>query len=356
MKATSLDEFYQQTATIADTSLDTLLPDGIRKEVGYFNVFDQKDLLKDTREKTVMPYDRRAYYKISLINGRNRAEYADKVIDIAQNALLFATPKVPYNWVPQDQNQSGHFCIFTEPFLIQAKSGVVLDDLPIFKAGGYPIFQVSDEECADIRFIFAKMHKEIASDYAYKYDLLRNYVLELIHFGQKLQPVAALHPAHSASARVTSLFVELLERQFPIETPQQQLRLRTAKDYADRLAIHTPAERWGAHRQHLYGTGPLQPAYAAMKGAVEVLTRYLAKELGPRGIAVNTVAPGAIETDFGGGVVRDNPDANRGVASQTALGRVGLPEDIGGVVAFLCSNDGRWVNAQRLEVSGGIYL
>ena len=82
------------------------------------------------------------------------------------------------------------------------------------------------------------MQKEITSNYAHKYDLLRNYVLELIHYGQKLQPATALHPTHTASARVTSLFIELLERQFPIGTPQQQLRLRTAKDYADRLAIH----------------------------------------------------------------------------------------------------------------------
>ena len=78
----------------------------------------------------------------------------------------------------------------------------------------------------------------MASDYAYKYDLLRTYVLELIHLGQKLQPVTALHPTHNAAARVTSLFVELLERQFPLETPQQQLRLRSAKDYADQLAVH----------------------------------------------------------------------------------------------------------------------
>ena len=101
---------------------------------------------------------------------------------------------------------------------------------------------------------------------------------------------------------------------------------------------------------------PGYAAYAAMKGAIEVLTRYQAKELGARGIAVNTVAPGAIETDFGGGAVRDNADVNAYIASQTALGRVGLPGDIGGVVAFLCTDDAKWVNAQRLEVSGGVNL
>ena len=82
------------------------------------------------------------------------------------------------------------------------------------------------------------MHEELASDYAHKYDLLRAYVLELLHLGQKRQPITTLHPAHSAAARLTSRFVELLERQFPLETPQQRVPLRTAKDYADHLAVH----------------------------------------------------------------------------------------------------------------------
>ncbi len=101
---------------------------------------------------------------------------------------------------------------------------------------------------------------------------------------------------------------------------------------------------------------PGASAYASMKGAVEVLTRYLAKELGPRGIAVNVVAPGAIETDFGGGRVRDDAAMNRFVAANTALGRAGLPDDIGGVVASLLSPDNRWINAQRIEASGGMFL
>ncbi|WP_427161246.1 SDR family NAD(P)-dependent oxidoreductase [Aliinostoc sp. HNIBRCY26] len=103
-------------------------------------------------------------------------------------------------------------------------------------------------------------------------------------------------------------------------------------------------------------TLPGYAAYASMKGAVEVLTRYLAKELGQRQIAVNVIAPGAIETDFGDGVVRDNPELNNFVASQTALGRVGLPDDIGGAIAALLSEENRWVNGQRIEVSGGMFL
>jgi NAD(P)-dependent dehydrogenase (short-subunit alcohol dehydrogenase family) len=97
-------------------------------------------------------------------------------------------------------------------------------------------------------------------------------------------------------------------------------------------------------------------AYGSMKGAVETLSRYLAKELGSRKIAVNTVAPGAIATDFNGGMVRDNDQISQYVSSVTALGRVGVAEDIGGVVAFLCTEEARWINGQRIEVSGGMYL
>jgi len=237
MDIITLDDFYQQIS-FANDKAGYLLPDGITREIGHFNVFDVTGLVERMREKPAMPYNRRAYYKINLIRGRNKAEYADKVIEIEKNALLFATPKVPYHWLPQDTDQSGYFCIFTDEFLIHSKSGVVLDDLPIFRPGGYPIFQLSDEEADEIAIIFRKMQKEIASDYAYKYDLLRNYVIELIHYGQKLQPATALYPSHNASARVSSLFIELLERQFPIESPHQKLQLRTAKDYAQRLAVH----------------------------------------------------------------------------------------------------------------------
>jgi NAD(P)-dependent dehydrogenase (short-subunit alcohol dehydrogenase family) len=108
----------------------------------------------------------------------------------------------------------------------------------------------------------------------------------------------------------------------------------------------------GLTRVAMPGSAP----YAAMKGAVEVLTRYLAKELGPRGITANCVAPGAMATDFSGGMVRDNPEVNRRVAEFTALGRAGVPDDIGPMIASLLSDDNRWVNGQRIEVSGGMLL
>lgn len=230
MSINTLDDFYKQTAS--------LIPENINKEIGHFNVFRIDELMARMRENKQMPYNRRAYYKISLIIGRNRAEYADKVIEVEKQALLFATPRIPYHYVPRDDKQSGHFCIFTPDFLLQSKSGVVLDELPIFRPGGYPIFQVTREDAKEVTVIFDKIHRELTSNYAYKYDLIRNYVLELIHFGQKLQPATTLYSTHNASARVSSLFIELLERQFPIESPRQRLTLRTAKEFADRLSVH----------------------------------------------------------------------------------------------------------------------
>src|SRR5882762_5761874 len=133
-KIISVEEFYR--------SVSELLPEGISKEIGHFNVFDIADVTEKIREKPVMLYNRKAYYKISLISGRNRAEYADKVIDIEKNALMFTTPKVPYHWIPLDTDQGGYFCLFTAEFLAQNKSGVVLDELPLFKPGGYPCFHI----------------------------------------------------------------------------------------------------------------------------------------------------------------------------------------------------------------------
>jgi len=215
-----------------------LLPPGIVKEVGHFNVFDLYETFRHVKQKGVMPYNRRNYYKISLIRGRNRAEYADKVVEIKKNGLLFATPKVPYNYVPLDDQQAGTFCVFTDAFMIKNKSGVILDELPIFRPGGFPVFELDDAAADDIERTFRKMQDELSSDYEFKYDLLRNYVLEIIHFGQKQQPAQSLHAHPNAASRIAALFVELLERQFPIESPQQRLGLRAAQEYAARLAVH----------------------------------------------------------------------------------------------------------------------
>lgn len=240
MKAITIDDFYKDTAKATQESADALIPPGIKKEIGHFNVFSLVDLFgKYKKEPGDMLYIQREFYKISLIRGKSIAAYADKVIAIEKYALLFATPKIPYHWVPEDPDQQGYFCIFTADFLLPSKSGSVLDELPIFRPGGCPVFEISESQADEMVLIYKKMQEELASAYLYKYDLIRNFLMELIHYGQKLEPLTTYHDSHNASARISSLFIELLERQFPIASPGQKVTLRSAKDFADQLSVHS---------------------------------------------------------------------------------------------------------------------
>jgi AraC-like DNA-binding protein len=237
MTTPALQALYQELAPCTSLDLSTLLPGGIQREVGHFNVFDIADIWEPTQMRPATPYACRSFYKISLLRSRSRTEYANQVIDIEPDALVFSTPKVSFQWWPAEPQQ-GQFCLFTAEFLLPVLGGSTPDELPLFRADGYPVFQLTPAEAARATLIFSQMHEELASDYAHKYDLLRAYVLELLHLGQKRQPTTTLHPAHSAAARLASRFVELLERQFPLTTPQQRVPLRTAKDFADQLAVH----------------------------------------------------------------------------------------------------------------------
>lgn len=207
-------------------------------ETAHFNIFDVSETLQRYRTDKIMPYNRRTYYKISLIQGKNMVEYADRVIKVSTNALLFATPKIPYRWVPEAPDQSGYFCVFTAGFMSPRQTGLLLDTLPIFAPGAYPVFEISDQEVPGIQRIFTHMQQELASSYAYKYDLIRAYLMELILLGQKLHPAPPLASHQNAAERITLLFIELLERQFPLMDVHQQMELTSPKDYADRLSIH----------------------------------------------------------------------------------------------------------------------
>ncbi len=239
MTAISIKEFYSQVlGDKACPEIEQFLSLESNADIGHFNVFDIAEMYKQCRHKGAMPYNRRTYYKISLIRGKNLAEYADRVIEVQECAVLFATPKIPYRYTPLDDDQGGHFCVFTADFMAKSKSGLVLDDISIFKPNGDFIFQINPTQYGQMEQVFQKMHEEIASDYPFKYDLLRNYVVELLHYGQKLQPVSAVEHHANASSRISTLFIELLERQFPIESTSQVLQLRTAKEYADALRVH----------------------------------------------------------------------------------------------------------------------
>ncbi len=227
-KTLSLTEFYR-------TSLG-ILPSEIIGKIGQFNVFSLSDFI--TGPKAAVPYSRKDYYKISLISGSNSVHYADKTLEVEHNMLLFANPQVPYNWTPVTQNLVGEFCVFTEDFF---KGYGNFKAYPLFQPGGIPVLSLSDEEFNQVREIYKKMMQEISSEYVFKYDVLRNLVMELIHTALKLRP-AIITPLESggshAASRITGLFLELLERQFPIESTMQRVKLRTPGEFAAQLNIH----------------------------------------------------------------------------------------------------------------------
>lgn len=202
--------------------------------VGHFNVFRLDECLQNGNNVT---YNRRDFYKVLLIRGNNRYHYADKSIEISGTTLLFFNPLVPYTWESLSGEITGIFCIFTESFFTE-KIRTSLSELPMFAPSGKPTYILTAGQDAEVEAIFTKMHDEMNSDYAYKYDLLRNYVTELIHYALKRQPSETLYQHPDANSRITSIFRELLERQFPIETPNQRFTMRSAKDFAQQLAVH----------------------------------------------------------------------------------------------------------------------
>ncbi len=196
----------------------------------HFNVYRRGDFLCRTHSK----YSRRDYYKITLIEGTGTLYYADKGIDINQNALLFSNPNVPYAWEAISEKQEGYFCLFKEDF-IRAENML---HSPLFKIGNDPVFFINKKQEAVVKEIFEKMLSEIEVDYIFKYDLLRNYVNLIMHEAMKIHPTDTYFKHSNASSRITALFLELLERQFPIDSPAHIFKLRTANDYAIPLSIH----------------------------------------------------------------------------------------------------------------------
>lgn len=238
MKNLSIKEFYKDICGDGASQLEYFLESKSSNDLGHFNVFDIAKFYSCDKKKSEMTYNRRLYYKISLIKGKNLVEYADKTVLIEKQGILFATPKIPYRYTPQAKEQKGFFCVFTKEFLSKSKTGLLIDDLPIYQPNGDFVYQLNDDQYHEIEVIFKKMDAELSSDYAFKYDLLRNYVLELIHSGQKLKPIGSTDSTTNAASRISSLFIELLERQFPIESNAQVIQLKAPIDFATTLGIH----------------------------------------------------------------------------------------------------------------------
>ncbi|RFM29870.1 helix-turn-helix domain-containing protein [Deminuibacter soli] len=231
MKAVTLEQFYREQLP-KDLS-DTLLHEmQTQKTTGNFNVYHRDSVACGA----TAVYSRRDFYKISLSIGQGALHYASKSIQLDKPALIFSNPNVPYAWEATSGEQSGYFCLFTEDFLYNKAESIMHS--PLFAIGGNPVFFVDEIQQAFIASLFRKMEDEMKTDYVHKYDLVRNYVQLIIHEAMKMQPAENYVQHTNASSRIASLFIELLERQFPIDSPTHIFSLKSANDYATRLSVH----------------------------------------------------------------------------------------------------------------------
>lgn len=190
---------------------------------------------------TLASYNRRDFYKITLVTKCNaQLLYANRTIVVNKPALIFTNPLVPYLWKGNntEDDAKGYFCVFTNDFLHKGSDSMVLQESAVFKAGGEPVYLINDSQLAYLLSVFKHMREEADSNYAYKYDLMCGQVNLILHEAMKMQPAIAYAAPANAAARIAKLFMNLLNRQFPVDAPHHTLQLKKASDYAAQLAVH----------------------------------------------------------------------------------------------------------------------
>lgn len=198
-----------------------------------FNVFQIEEDCKVTRL-----YSRKDFFKICLTTGKSIIHYADRSFEADGTVLFFGNPNIPYSWETISTTYVGYTCLFSEDFFKTYERSLSLQKSPLFMVGGTPILNINEEQREFLNSIFKKMIEEQKTDYPYKDDLIRNYVNLIIHEALKMQPSENYAQNKNAALRITNVFLELLERQFPIESLDRPLQLRNANDYANILAVH----------------------------------------------------------------------------------------------------------------------
>lgn len=222
----SLEDFYKRKFD--------WLPENFRNEVGHFNIFRLEPFVEG--KPTKIPYRRRDFYKIMLVKGNSKVHYADQVVEVKKQALSFSNPQIPYKWEHLDKIREGIYCIFDTQFFHQFGQ---FQQYEVFQPNGPHIFELTDKQAAQVSEIYERMVNEFGSNYKYKFDLIRNLIFELLHFALKLESSAVRSERlQDASQRISTLFLELLERQFPIDDNHTEIHLRAPSDFAHQLNIH----------------------------------------------------------------------------------------------------------------------
>ncbi len=187
----------------------------------------------------LVSYNRRDFYKISLIlDGSSVLQYADRDIRVTGPALVFTNPLVPYSWDEVKGDTSGFFCVFTNDFLVSGGKMDSLQDSGVFKPGGDPVYLLDQSKTDYLVQLFSRMREEMNSDYIYKYDLIRSQVNLIMHEAIKMQPAVAFYRPPNAASRISRLFLDLLDRQFPIESVNSTMALKKPAEFAGKLLVH----------------------------------------------------------------------------------------------------------------------
>ncbi|TDO22915.1 helix-turn-helix domain-containing protein [Pedobacter duraquae] len=220
-----IDSFYQKVSAEPGTG---------QAPVAQFNIFRIEDLLLPKSKQ--VSYSKRNFFKISIITGHNKIHYADQCIEVHESALIFTNPMIPYSWEILGERQTGYLCVFTEDFFSRFGN---IRDYPVFQSADQAIIPLDDAGAAPFITLFIRMLSELNGDYVFKYDLIRNLLYEIVHTAQKMRPASGTALTGSnAAERISSLFLELLERQFPIELSNQVVAIRTPADFARQLNVH----------------------------------------------------------------------------------------------------------------------
>lgn len=198
-----------------------------------FNAFQIEDDSNATRI-----YSRKDFYKICLTTGHSKIHYSDRSFETGSTVLFFGNPHIPYSWETLSTTYVGYTCLFSEDFLMHNERSESLLQSPFFNVGGTPVLKISEEQRLFLNTLFQKMIEDQSSDYVHKDELIRNYISLIIHEALKLQPSEHYEHSGNAASRITAVFLELLERQFPIETADRPLQLKTAQDYSQHLNVH----------------------------------------------------------------------------------------------------------------------
>ncbi|WP_449387719.1 helix-turn-helix domain-containing protein [Chryseobacterium lineare] len=223
----TIEQFYQHKFNE--------LPGNLEYTIGQFNVFRIENRL-DRKEELPL-HVRRNFFKIMLFSGENVFKYGNEEIKVEGNTLLFFHPDIPYSYQPLTSDTKGFFCVFKREFFL-GNHKLDVDNLSLFRSSVLPVFKLSTDDCKEVKNLFDKMFQEVNGNYIYKYDLIRNYASELYFLAMKWMPPENLFQYGDASRRITMVFLELLEQQFPIQYSTDKLKFRLPNEFAEKISIH----------------------------------------------------------------------------------------------------------------------